>query len=363
MKIFLSSTFRDLQAHRRAVIESLQCVGNEVLCMEFFGARPEEPTVACTKEISGCEAFVGLYAHRYGHVPPGSQISITEAEYRHAKLNRIPVFGFLIDEEHPWPPKLIEPDPGQSKLQEFKNELRLDLVADTFSSPEDLATRVTASIARFQHHIRPNGRLDATLSSLSQQLARPSESDAEMLANEEFRRDVVFLLEAVLACHAAYKDYRADRSNDRLLKWRRRVEQLVVILDRISRPLAMHWPEAFRMAHGYAYYEALPAEEEMRRHRVARSMTRVFESHNGLQLLAEMAPLADLEDPTIETVLLCDESEAGEERRASARLGTVLDEPSIWTTTRKLKELLKVLMTPGQLMAARKAYVKEFGEC
>ncbi len=84
MKAFLSSTYIDLIEHRKFAVEALERLGQEVGRMEVFGARPEEPTKACLSEIQSCDFFIGIYAHRYGHVPSGSQISITEVEYNHA---------------------------------------------------------------------------------------------------------------------------------------------------------------------------------------------------------------------------------------------------------------------------------------
>ena len=84
MKAFLSSTYKDFIEHRKLAIEALERLGQEVGRMEVFGARAEEPTNACLSEIEACDIFIGIYAHRYGYVPPDSQISITEAEYNHA---------------------------------------------------------------------------------------------------------------------------------------------------------------------------------------------------------------------------------------------------------------------------------------
>lgn len=75
-KAFLSSTYVDLADYRKATTEALERLGHQVERMEIFGARPEEPKEACLAEIEACDLFVGLYAHRYGHVPAGSDSSI-----------------------------------------------------------------------------------------------------------------------------------------------------------------------------------------------------------------------------------------------------------------------------------------------
>jgi hypothetical protein len=46
-------------------------------------------------------------------------------------------------------PRHIEPEPGQSKLKAFKDRIKTSVVRDTFTTPEDLAYKVAASLGRF----------------------------------------------------------------------------------------------------------------------------------------------------------------------------------------------------------------------
>ena len=66
MKVFLSSTYIDLTEHRRAATAAMERLGHTVGRMEIFGARAEEPTMACFGEIEQCDMLLGLYAHRHG---------------------------------------------------------------------------------------------------------------------------------------------------------------------------------------------------------------------------------------------------------------------------------------------------------
>lgn len=149
MRIFLSSTFRDLIEHRRRVSDALQRLGQENARMEIFGARPEEPIQACLNEIDQSDLVVGIYAHRYGHVPEGSQESITEMEFRHALRRKKTILCFVVSNDHPWLPDMIESEPGRTKLREFKELLSKHLVIDTFTTPDDLALRVATSTGRY----------------------------------------------------------------------------------------------------------------------------------------------------------------------------------------------------------------------
>jgi Domain of unknown function (DUF4062) len=149
MKTFLSSTYVDLVNHRKAAAEAVERLGHQVGHMEVFGARPEEPTNACFREIDECDLFLGIYGHRYGYVPDGSHVSITEAEFDYAQKNSKPVFCFLVDGDHPWPPKMIESEPGRSKLSSFKARIGSRLVRDTFTTPDDLAYKVATALGRY----------------------------------------------------------------------------------------------------------------------------------------------------------------------------------------------------------------------
>ena len=86
MKVFLSSTFKDLEPYRAAVIKALRRVdGVEVRCMEDFGARVGTPKEYCLREAHACDLYVGLIGVLYGFIPEGDAVSLTEQEYREAK--------------------------------------------------------------------------------------------------------------------------------------------------------------------------------------------------------------------------------------------------------------------------------------
>jgi hypothetical protein len=149
MRIFLSSTYVDLIDYRKAAVEALERLGQQVGRMEIFGARPVEPSDACLSEIEDCDLFVGIYAYRYGHIPHGSIVSITETEFRHARTHNKPIFCFVVEDNHPWPPEMIESEPGRTKLIELKAEISSSLVRDTFTIPENLALKIATSVGRY----------------------------------------------------------------------------------------------------------------------------------------------------------------------------------------------------------------------
>jgi hypothetical protein len=155
MKVFLSSTYIDLIYYRKAAIEALERLDQQIVRMEVFGARPEEPYNACLFEIESCDLFVGIYAHRYGYIPSGFSCSITEEEFNHAKKLGKPIFCFFVDEDYPWLPPMIEEQPGKTKLQSFKARIGSEIVRDIFTTPEDLAVKVATAVGRYLSHANP----------------------------------------------------------------------------------------------------------------------------------------------------------------------------------------------------------------
>lgn len=153
MRVFLSSTFVDLKLHRLAANEAIERLGQQTQRMEIFGARPEEPMNACLSEVEACDLFVGIYAHRYGFIPSGFKTSITELEFECAIDRKKPVLAFLVDEDFPWSPRMIDGGEAAKKLGTFCKRLRSMLVVETFTSPESLSSKVAASVARHMNSL------------------------------------------------------------------------------------------------------------------------------------------------------------------------------------------------------------------
>jgi len=147
--IFVSSTFRDLEQHRAAVREGIRQFGSIDVSMENLGARDERPKAECLRLVAEeSDVFVGVYAHRYGFVPDGEEISITQSEYEAATLAGIPRFVYLIDNEHPWPPSMVDSTEAKEKLDKFKSHLMATHICQKFTNPDNLTASVVADVGR-----------------------------------------------------------------------------------------------------------------------------------------------------------------------------------------------------------------------
>jgi tetratricopeptide (TPR) repeat protein len=150
MKIFVSSTYLDLKEYRDKARRAIEESGNEFVGMETFQSHTHEPTEFCPEKVEECDALVLIVAYRYGNIPDGQKISITQMEYEHALNNKIPVRVYLIDPEHPWPPKLM--DENREAIDRFRNLLSKKHTRSFFTTAESLYEKLTLDIKKFPIH-------------------------------------------------------------------------------------------------------------------------------------------------------------------------------------------------------------------
>jgi hypothetical protein len=148
LRIFISSTWVDLQPERQAVERALQRMSStSFVGMEYFGSRPGTPKDACIAEIDQCDVYIGIFAHRYGAIDPESGLSFTQLEYRHAQERGLPFLIYFKDDNVPVRPAFIERDArAASRLEAFKDELRQQHTISFFTRPDDLATMIVADL-------------------------------------------------------------------------------------------------------------------------------------------------------------------------------------------------------------------------
>src|SRR6185436_5740256 len=97
------------------------------IAMENFGALDERPRDACIQLVrEETDVFVGIYAYRYGTIPPGDEYSITEQEYIAARNRRLPMYVYDVDRDYRWRASLKEPG-VEAKLAAFKARFVLDV--------------------------------------------------------------------------------------------------------------------------------------------------------------------------------------------------------------------------------------------
>ena len=112
--IYLSSTYEDLKNYRGVVFEALRKSGYHVIAMEDYVATDQRPVEKCLMDVEKADIYVGLFAFRYGYVPPPAhnnpdRLSITELEFRHAEKLKKPCLTFIAKEDAGIPLTLVGP--------------------------------------------------------------------------------------------------------------------------------------------------------------------------------------------------------------------------------------------------------------
>jgi hypothetical protein len=164
-RVYISSTYSDLVEYRQQVYDILRKMRYDVIAMEDYVATDKRPLDKCLADVASCNIYVGIFAWRYGYIPPGKERSITELEYRQAGQSGLERLIFLLDEDAPWPRKYMdevtsEGEKGQ-KIKALRKELMMAHLLHFFKSPDELAGQVAASVAQWAR-----AQLDAEMDSL-----------------------------------------------------------------------------------------------------------------------------------------------------------------------------------------------------
>ena len=133
-RIFVSSTWLDLQPERHAVEDAINRMNaGKFVGMEYFGSRPETTEGTSLDEVDRTDIYVGIIGGRYGS-------GITEKEYRRARERDMPCFIYFKDDR-------VVTAEGRDKeaektklLDAFKRELSKNHIITTpFTTPTELA--------------------------------------------------------------------------------------------------------------------------------------------------------------------------------------------------------------------------------
>ena len=68
--VYLSSTFRVLEEHRKAVLELFQHISDhfQVTAMEGYTAEDQSALEKCIGDVEKCDLYILFLANRYGHI-------------------------------------------------------------------------------------------------------------------------------------------------------------------------------------------------------------------------------------------------------------------------------------------------------
>jgi len=138
VRVFVSSTWRDLQPER----EKVQAVLNtfretKFTGMEYFGSRPKGARDTSLDEVGVAQLYIGIFGGRWGS-------GITEAEYRRACALDLPCLLYIKRS----PDAVDEGEESRARQSSLLAELRANVnqIAKEFDGPDDLAAIVAVDL-------------------------------------------------------------------------------------------------------------------------------------------------------------------------------------------------------------------------
>ena len=163
LKVYISSTYRDLKEHRKQLIEFFgkKTIREnfDLISMEGYVATDIAPAMECIEDVKKCDIFILILANRYGFIPQDNNpagISITEIEYNTALADsNKTILAFFADETDPRFESDDESNAATSELKKqkliaFKTRVRNEKLThpEPFISSFHLSLQVAESLMR-----------------------------------------------------------------------------------------------------------------------------------------------------------------------------------------------------------------------
>ena len=156
----ISSTAIDLPEHRKQVFDACLCEGVFPIGMESLPARDADAVRVSLEMVDTADIYIGIFAWRYGHVPDGHSISITEMEFNRAVERKIPILVFVIHKDHQLTIEMVETESdAQKKLKNLKERACKGRSRHEFKSPMELRAEVIHALSDLKQREVSTGSL------------------------------------------------------------------------------------------------------------------------------------------------------------------------------------------------------------
>lgn len=152
--VMLSSTFIDLEAHRKAARTILGRSGFHPEVMETNGPQAGKNVLGQSLQmVDNCSAYILILGARYGTPPDDPEsnpdaLSLTELEFNHAEKSGKPILVYEMSDMHPVPKGVRESDALAEKLEVFRLRARKingkepERVYEVFDSEADFISKL-----------------------------------------------------------------------------------------------------------------------------------------------------------------------------------------------------------------------------
>lgn len=199
MKIFVSSTSRDLAGYRSAVARELKTMPGIDVVHDDSWTQVANWSETLRRLVEDCDLLVILVGLVRGGNPPGEMRSYTQLEYETARRAGIPVLAFITPDDFETDPKVLraERESGtQARQGVFRDEIKAecgDGQASAFVSESKLATTVLAAVAAHicEHTTRTRRRVVRTDTTTAAIQELDSRRPRRMFDREQQRRRLV----------------------------------------------------------------------------------------------------------------------------------------------------------------------------
>ncbi len=147
-QIFISSTYKDLQEERQAVLQSILKLRHIPVGMEHFVATNEEQFNYIKRLLDETDYYIIIVGNRYGSQADDG-ISYTEKEFEYAVSLRIPVIACIHSNPDSLPVNKSDTElDAKQKLIDFRNKLMHHRMVSYFSwdNPSALSAEVAVAL-------------------------------------------------------------------------------------------------------------------------------------------------------------------------------------------------------------------------
>ncbi|MCB0837713.1 MAG: DUF4062 domain-containing protein, partial [Bacteroidetes bacterium] len=164
--VMVSSTVNDLPDYRSMVGDACLRASTFPRMMEHLSAGDTDAINISLSMVDKSDIYIGIFAHKYGHIPEGHRISITEMEYNRAVKRKIPRLIFIMSDEVEVKPRDIDKGKAAKQLEKLKKKLKNDNVVAFYESPKDLRGLVVDSLTKLQEELRKEENSETSLGEL-----------------------------------------------------------------------------------------------------------------------------------------------------------------------------------------------------
>ena len=168
--IMVSSTFSDLEEHRREVIGAIEKLGFRANVMEISGARAGKDIIHTSIDmVRDSAAFVGVIGHRYGQTPKcpdrnPDALSISELEFNEALRLRRPILLFIMGDKHPVTiadvesvaEKKVKLDAFRERAKQMGEGSTVERIYEMFNSREEFAKAAAIAMGKLSQALPPH---------------------------------------------------------------------------------------------------------------------------------------------------------------------------------------------------------------